>query len=200
MAETVILAPRSPVPPNSHLRGTVLANSMRQVEERGVADAYWATLAAEHVKAMRELVATSWVPVEVALAHYQAMSVLIPDAAEQVAIGRESAARVQNAYIETLLRAMRASGAGVSMELVLAQAQKVFDRVMIGGSAAVYKTGMKDARIECLGTRMVQAPYFRNGWQGWFESSLGLVTRRVFLKQIPEMLNAEHMAFAVSWV
>jgi len=183
----------------THVRGTVLANSLAIVRDRGLRDAYEARLPAEHHATMASLTPQAWFPVDFADAHYGVLSTLITDRAEQIEIGRESAARIQLNHLKTLFRAMRVTGA-VTPARALTLVQKVVDRVMQGGDVAVYRTGMKDAEIVCRDIPMVRHQYFRNSWAGWYERSLELTSPRVFVGQRRAPDGPESCVYTVSWV
>jgi len=151
----------------------------------------------EHVPTIMELTVSEWYPVELGLAHYAVMSELISDTAEQTQLGRQSAAKLQLPYIKTLFRAMRVAGA-LDPQKALTISHKVFDRVLQGADGRVLQVGRKDARLECLGIPLLSQPYFRNSWQGWWETSLSLVARKVFVRIQRHTSDSIH--YLASWV
>ncbi len=140
---------------------------------------------------------SEWYPIELGVAHYRVMSELIPDIEEQTQLGRQSAAKLQVPYIKTLFRAMRVAGA-LDPRKALTISHKVFDRVLQGADGRVVQVGRKDARLECLGIPPIQQPYFRNSWKGWWEMSLSLVARKVFVRI--QRHDDENVHYLASWV
>lgn len=134
-----------------------------------------------------------------AMAHYEVMSQLFPTPEQQVANGKLSAERTQNAYVNTIARGLRAAGA-LTFTAALKRVPGVFARQIDGGGAvAIYATGPKDVRIELYGYPMLDIAYLRNGWQGIFASSLSLIARRVFVKVDPDSLGKARVAYLVAW-
>lgn len=186
-------------PPVTKIRGTLLASSVRGVRERGMDDAYFAILDPEFHDAIRGLVPATWLPVEVGLAHYAAVDQLDLTSADHRAMGRVVAERVQLSWVGTVIRGLKASGAVTPVQ-ILARFQTAFDRLFQGGSTGVVQTGPKDIRVEAYGVPMAAGNYFRNAWSGMFESTLELVARKVYVRDLPNHHSATTCAFAISWV
>ena len=183
--------------PCTHVRGSLLANSRNIVVQRGLEETYEARLSPEHVPTMRSVAVTEWYPIELGLEHYGILCDLIPDFEDQVEIGRQSARRLQLPHVKTLVRAMRVSGA-VTPDRALTLTQKVFDRVLKGVDVEITRVGPKDARIHCMGIPLVRHSYFRNSWMGWYEETLGLTARKVYVRRISH--DDDQVTYLASWV
>jgi hypothetical protein len=187
------------VAPATHVRGTVLVASYELVLEDHRTQAYAQALDSEFRDVLPPQTALSWMPMNVSVAHYRAMNAAFPDPAQQVRNGVRSSERVQNAHIRTIIRGLRATGQ-LSPETLLKRAPSFFGRFVSGGGVQVIKTGPKDARVEFYGIPLLAVPYVRYGWQGMFESALGLLAYRCYVKQDPRFRRGEHMALLCSWV
>ncbi len=196
MVGEIILEPQPNVGPCTHLRGSLVVNARRLLEDFGLRDAYDAHYA-EHPGVLAELSVSAWLPLDVGHVHYAAMSELIPDVEAQVAAGERSAAKLQGSYIKTLLRAMRVAGA-VAPDRALTQSHKVIKRVLKGANARITRQGPKDARMECFGIPFCRHSYFRNSWQGWWEKSLSLTAHRVFVRV--QSYDDHEVVYLASWV
>jgi hypothetical protein len=186
--------------PPTHLRGTVLASSFQLVREHGLEAAYFAELPAALHEAIRFVVATSWVELDVARAHFRVMDHIFPETLQQIANGRASSERTQKAYIVTMVRALHASGQ-ISALAFIKRIPSVVERLLRGGGAVtVLGKGLKDARIEMHAHPLVETAYIRNSWQGMFESGIGLTTRRCFVRQDVGFARVDRVAFDISWV
>jgi hypothetical protein len=198
----VIVPPtaRGLVRPATEMRGTMLANSMAILRERGREPEYFAALPARHHEEVRFVLAQAWMPMELAVVHYEAMGRVFPDVREQVENGRVASERTQNGWIRTVARTLQATGS-LDIPSVLKRLPQGVERFCRGGgSVAVYRTGLKDARIELDGYPFVHIEYARNAWQGMFESALSLITPRLFIRQDLRFAQGDRMALTVAWV
>lgn len=185
------------VTPVSHVRSTLLASSILALRERGYIDRYLENLPPELHSTMLAVVAGSWLPVSVGLAHYEAADRVGLSAREQFEIGLGVAERVQNSLLGTLVRVART--AGVTPWNGLEQFQRLWDRLLQGGAGAVYRLGPKEARVEIHGVPLVGVAYFRNGWRGMFAGSGQLFARRVYVTEIVARTTPTSMALRVAW-
>ena len=182
------------------MRGTMLANSMAILREREREQEYFAALPARHHDEVRFVLAQAWMPMDLALIHYEAMGKVFPTVNEQVENGRIAAERAQNGYVRTVARTLQATG-NLDIPSVLKRLPVAVERFCRGGGCvAVYRTGQKDARIELDGFPFARIEYARNAWQGMFESSLALITPRLFVRQDIRFQEGDRVAFTVSWV
>jgi len=111
--------------------------------------------------------------------------------------GRKVAQSVQNSYFATLVRAL---GNGVTLWTVLPRLPSFLGRLVDGGACGVYKDGPKDARIEIHGVPIAHFAYVRLGWAGMFESSLELIARKVYVRDVSSPRTLPMAAFTIAWV
>jgi hypothetical protein len=185
------------VDPVVKVRSTLLASSLMVLRERGLTDAYMKALPHELHPTILNIVAGQWLEVDIAMSHYAACDKLACTAAEQFAAGWAVADRIQKSVLGTLVRV--AKGVGVTPWMGLEYFQRLWDRLLLGGSGAVYRLGPKEARVEIHGVPMVQFAWFRNGWRGMFGGSGQLFANRVYIHEIPRYTTGTETAFRVSW-
>ena len=161
----------------TEIRSTTLVSSRNILRTGGVFDAYLGHLSAEHAKALDALVAGTWVPMALGVAHYEAVERLGFSVQHAKDNGRAVAQTVQNSHFATLVRTL---GRGVTLWSVLPRLPSFFARLVNGGACAVYKRGPKDALVEIHGVPIARFAYVRSGWAGMFESTLELVAQRVY--------------------
>lgn len=201
MLEEAIIAFSGPpelAPPVTEVRGTLLSSSLQMIRDRGLRDAYLASLSAEHHEAIDSLVAGTWLPVQVAHAHYVAVDSLGLADSEILDIGRRVGERIQNGHLGTILRGARNLG-GIDPWSIISRTDMLWARVFRGGEAAVFKLGPKDARIEFVGISIADVHYFRVGMQGILEAALGLSARKVYVRAHHGMRGPGSMAYSVSY-
>ncbi|HEY6877745.1 MAG TPA: hypothetical protein VI299_06980 [Polyangiales bacterium] len=185
------------VPFATGIRSTTLISSLAALEAHGLRDAYFAALSPGHHATMRELVAGQWHSMEVGLAHYGAVESLGIPAAIARANGRRVAEAVQHSHFATIVRAL---GDCVSFWAVLPRVPAFIARNVQGGECAIFKLGPKDARIELHGIPIACYAYVRSGWAGMFESTLGLLKRKVIVRELAKQRRMTVASFEISWV
>jgi hypothetical protein len=186
------------VAPVTHVRSTLLTSSLVALRQRGLYDAYFAHISPELQPDILAMIAGSWVPISLGLAHYRAANALGLSAAEQFEIGHHVAERIQNSVLGTLARL--AKGAGATPWTGLENFQRLWDRLLRGGAGAVYRLGPKEARIEIHGNALVEIDYCRNGWRGMFAASAALFARKVYVNEEASVATPTSMGMRVSWV
>jgi hypothetical protein len=184
----------------SEIRGAMVVTSIAIARELNKETDYFAALSPAHREQVRLVVPQDWIPVSLAIAHYEAMEAAFPMPSDQVRNGRIGAARTQKAYVSTIIRMLGASGT-VGLPAVLKRLPSVVDRMARGGgSQAVYRTGPKDLRVELEGYEVLRSAYARNGWQGMFEGTLSLIAPRLYVRQDTSYQTDSRMALSIAWV
>lgn len=196
-AEEVLFPPPSgPVAPLTHLRGTLIALSLKAIEQRGYAGRYFAALPAEHHAAMQSLIASSWVPEALGTAHYAACEALGLAPHEIHAIGAEVGERVRATFLGTVAGVARE--AGTTPWLYLERLPRLFPRICRGGAVAIYKLGPKEARVEWYGLPGLAIPYFRTAFRGANQSIIELFCTKAYVSETPALRGGD-WAFRASW-
>ena len=137
------------VPLTTQFRSTWLTSSVRAVKSRGRWDDYLVALPRQHHDAVENSVAGVWLPVDVAIAHYDACDKLNFTPMELFVIGGEVHTTAQASVFSMLVKL--ATGAGATPWTAASQFNRLWSRVWIGGGVAVYKLGPKEARLEFAG-------------------------------------------------
>src|ERR1700691_3436528 len=104
-------APKGEIPLVTQFRSTWLTSSLRALKARGQLEAYLALLPPEHHNAVLDSVAGIWLPVGVAIAHYEACDGLHISTAEAVAIGREVHSYAQATVFSLAVKLATGAGA-----------------------------------------------------------------------------------------
>jgi hypothetical protein len=200
--ETIVppSAPYEVVTPATEVRGTLITASLTTVREHGLEARYFSLLDPQNHRDIREVVPLSWLSMELALSHYQVMEQLYPTPNEQIENGKATAERTQNTYVRTIMRALKSTGRVDPLELLTRLGHATGRSVRGGGAVAAYRTGPKDARVELVGFPFLSVSYARYGWQGMFESTLGLAATRMFARQDMRFERADRVAYLLSWV
>lgn len=193
-----LLAMPETVEPATHLRSTVIVNSLMELRVRGLEDRYWELVPEDRHQELREIVPASWAPMDLAIAHYTAMQALGLPRAEVVEIGGAAGDRLHKSFIGTIVRSLRAAGT-VTPATLLTRLDRVFKRAVRGGGIGAWQTGPKDARVHHKGFAMVKIPYVRAGWEGMYLAGLRLVAKTVYVREA-EHPTPDSVVYVISWV
>ena len=188
---------RDAVPAATHVRGTVLCSSQRALRLRGLYDEYAAHLPMADRKAMLEISPATWVPIEMAVAHYSACDrlPLTPSIIDE--IGGEMGRRVNESSLSVLVRMSRE--AGVTPWAPLTRVNRFREATWRGGSNAVWKIGPKEARLEWAGIPCASISYFMLAFAGYVRSMLEMFCKKVYVRPIAAQLTNTFVAYRISW-
>lgn len=183
------------------VRGTLLAASLNVVKEAGLYDKYLELLPEALHEPILYSLASSWLPVQVALAHYENCERLAisDDQIEQNAarVGE----RLGQTFMANLLRSVRkATGVETSWS-VLKQADRLWDRVYAGGGCRVYRVDRKDALFEFCGLPLARCRYYRVAHVANIRALVGMFSERSYVRAARPLQNdPTTLAIALSWV
>ncbi len=180
------------------VRGTVIHGSLSSLRKRGYAERYQLLLDPRHRQAIAELAAASWLPIEVAIAHYRACDALNLGRVTIEEIGRETGLFVNQVVLSLVSRVSREAGA--TPWLPLSQAHKFLSRTWVGSSIAVYEIGPKEARLEWVQLPIATIPYARVAIGGFLGGIGGLFTTAMYVKDLAPTTTRPILTYNMSWV
>lgn len=181
------------------VRGTLLVSSQQALRQAGHFDRYRENLPPTRRDELLEVIAASWVPTDLAEAHYAACEALSLNDAQLLEVGEHVGDRIQGAFMNTLTRALR--NMGVTPWSLLGQFQRLWERLMQGGGVQVSREGPKDARVEIHGLSLVQYPYFRTAFRGVFHAGFKLVgCPRYFVRVGNVRIEPPAVLYTAQWV
>lgn len=183
-------------PKVTHVRGSLVVSSLQTLRELGHYERYLERLAAAHREVVLATLALSWVRVDTAMAHYGACDALGLKAAEYDKMVQFVAKRFVGTVFGTLMRA--AQQAGVTPLLPLGQFDRLWDRIFIGGSIRIRRTGPKDVVIDARGVPLFCYPYFRLGFFGMTQGSLLMFAKTMHGRILQS--TQESVSISFSWV
>lgn len=187
-------------PSVTHVRGVLLAGSLLALKELSLYDRYVASLPSEHRDTILYGVAASWVPIGVALVHYQTCDTLALSPAELRMAGERVSKQLADTFMATLVRASRDAGLN-ALWVAVKQSDRVWDRLFTGGGCTVLRTSPKDLTFEIHGVPLASTTHFRNAHLGLAQSLASLFCKAVFVKPVrPRVPHPHTIATAISWV
>ena len=193
-------APADSIPVATHCRSTVLMAAVQTLREHGWMEAYQRSAAPQVLETIQNAAVGSWIPMEVATAHYEVCQSLGIPMLEQLEIGGAVVRRLQQTLLGTLARVARASGT-VSPMTALRRFDKLHARSWIGSAGQVVELGPKDVRLDVVGLPLLRIPYFRTSYRGFLRAGAQLFADHSFVTEVPcggDEANAASFRFA--WV
>jgi hypothetical protein len=181
------------------VRSTWLAASVDALARHGYLEAYKRTLPAHFHDVLLDVVAGSWMPAEVALAHYAACDALELTALEQIELGMEAGAFAQRSFI-ACAAAQLARGAGVNPGTVLESLPKLWSRMWRGGEIGVRKVGPKDANLELRDWPIAPFAYTRLACRGLLTALTRPVATTVYVSEVEKLCRGHTLAYRIAWV
>jgi len=154
------------------IRGTLIVSSLETLRTLGLFDRYLACLPADQHDRVLYILAASWVPIEIAMAHYEACEAMQLNEAELENIGRHVSQRIMGTFLGTMVRT--AASILAPDRVPLRQYPRLWERVLRGGSCSVSALGPDDARIESRGVPMFRFRYFRIAYAGLIKGAGGI--------------------------
>jgi hypothetical protein len=178
-------------------RSTWLTSSVRAVRGRGRWDEYLGYLPKEHHDAVANTVAGVWLPVAVAVAHYEACDKLKFTPMDLFAIGAEVHTYAQASVFSMLVKL--ATGAGATPWTAFAQFNRLWSRVWIGGGVAVFKLGPKEARLEIAGWPCSGSFYIHHAMRGVVTGMMELFCTKAYMTLLPRYCTPLTLGYRCAW-
>jgi hypothetical protein len=190
-------APRKSVAVATRFRSTWLGSSVQALRERGLQDRYFAVLAPEFREVVRSSVAGVWLPIDVAVAHYDACDRLELPMREVVQIGFDVTKHIRNTTIQTMVRL--ASNAGATPWTILERAGVLWGRAFEGSGISVVKLGPKEARFEVAGWPVSRSMYCRTAFRGILTASTDMFCLKTYVKELPKLCTDMTLGYTIAW-
>ncbi len=164
-----------------NVRSTLLVSSYGAVRDAGFHKQYLAALPQRHHAAILEAVAGVWVPVEVAVAHYEACGMLGFSHDQEIAMGRQVGERMRGTLLGTLVRMAKEMGA--SPLTVIPQFQRFWTRAFDGGGLHASKVGPKEVHLGCQQVALAEVSYWRSALAGLTMGVLDMFCQKSYMQE-----------------
>jgi hypothetical protein len=188
-----------PIVRATHVRSTLIQSSVNVLRSMGYFERYRAHLDPAHVEAILQTLAPTWLPIAVGEAHYAACDALGLGPSELLRIGEIVGDRIQGTFLATLAKGARA--AGVTPWFLLAYFDRLWARLLQGGSVELSKAGPKDALIEVRSCALTRFEYFRVGFCGVVRAPFKMVgVRVVHVKSEHYNASSDTFVMRAAWV
>ena len=183
--------------PVRHIRSTLLMSSYASIRDAGYDAAYRAALAPQHQATIFEAVAGTWIPIEVAVAHYDACATLGLSHDAQLALGRLAGAKIQATILGTAVRMARE--AGVTPWTAMPHFQRFWNRAFDGGGLLIEKRGPKEVHMEVHRAANADCIYWRAALSGLGTGLLELFCRKAYMRETTRTRVPGFATFRIQW-
>jgi hypothetical protein len=195
----ILIAHTEPVTRVSAVRSTLLQGSLQGLKEFGLYERWSSLIAPADRDLIVDAIAPTWLPVEVALAHYEACGRMEVDDAQQAQIGAAVGARVQGTLLATAGKLAR--NVGVTPDVAARCFAPLWSRLFQGGSLQIEHAGPKDLTLEFRQSVLPRCAYFRGTLCGNVRSSAQLLGVKVaYCKQVSYDRGKDRLMVKLSWV
>jgi len=185
-------------PSTTHCRGMLLTASFNAIKSQGHQERYLAALPPQYVTPITTGIASEWIPMEVALAHYRACDTLGLSTEETMTNGGSVVMNLQRTFIGSALK-KAAVEAGVGPLFGLQKFASVYYRSMKGGGGRIVRVGPKDVRMEFVGQPLSSVRYFRVSYRGFIQAGCAFFARRAVVAELATYLSDTTCAYRVAW-
>jgi hypothetical protein len=182
----------------THVRTTLLVSSLQSLRRRDRMDEYLEHLPAERHAAMQSMIAGQWVPMQLAVDHYQACQALRLTTAEMNLIGKEVGDRIEGTFLATMVR--MAGRVGATPWTALLQSGRLYERIFRGGGGlSIVRVGPKEARAHLAGVPLAGITYFNVAMAGVFEVGAELFCSKAYAREVPGSRTPTRVALQIAW-
>ncbi|HEY2733204.1 MAG TPA: hypothetical protein VGI70_04430 [Polyangiales bacterium] len=157
----IVLAHDPNAVPATAVRNVLIQSSLTELKATGYYDRYAALIAPEVLTELAANLGPGWIPIELALAHYEACDKMNLSAEDFALLGARVGDRVQGAVLVTSAKKKRDED--FDLWNVEAQLHRMWARLFQGGSLQVVKLGPKMKLLQARGIRLNRYHYYRQG-------------------------------------
>lgn len=183
------------------IRGVLLQARMGLLKSAGHFEQYMEYLPVRYQDAVLNALASSWVPVEVGIAHFEALERMGLSDAQLAHIAEPHGASLFHSLFTTMVRGVARQAGAEGVWAAVKQADRIWSRMYLGGSCRVTQVGPKDAIIENIGLPYAQLRNYRVTYCSFLRGMFGVVTKTCVIKIVVEPgPRSDRLAVLVSWV
>lgn len=180
------------------VRNTVLQASLGELREAGYYERYASNIDPTMLRELSSNLAPSWVPIDLADAHYAACDGMCLNAEELHRLGQAVGVRVRQTSI--VVASDTTANGPVDVWTIVGQLHRVWKRLYLGGSVQIVKLGPREELIELRGHTLYRHSYFRHGSLAAITAAHEAVGARIEMNRIVRYDARTHeIVFHMAW-
>ena len=181
------------------VRNVVIQSSLAQLQANGFYERYAKLIASDVLDQLRSDLSPGWIPIELALAHYQACEDLRLSISEITALGLRVGDRLQETSLVSPAKKLR--DAGVDLWAEVKALQRMRERLYNGGSGQIVKIGPKEMLVEYRGFVLSRFHYHRHAQIAVLRAAYSSVGARITqLKAVHYSEPRDEVTYRVCWL
>jgi hypothetical protein len=175
----------------------VFAATRSWLKARSLEDDYLRRLPDDTRKAIVDSVASQWVPLEHAVAHYRTLEAMSLSHDTCVKLGGEVSRSINGIVLGTLGRL--AGGLGASPTIPLGRSAKLFARNFRGGVVRVHRVADTEVRFEVSHCPLATSSAHRDTVEGSLLDNVQAFASSVRVREMTERRTPTSYAFRIRW-
>jgi hypothetical protein len=184
----------------TQVRGTMLVTAHDNLRAMGLYERYCALLPRSHHEQIVYALASSWLPVELLVLHYQVCDQLEIMDSQVAKAGELAAKRISETFFGAAFRGARYTGVD-GFPILMSSIDRFLDRLYRGGGCTTIRTGPKDLIVETHGLPFSGSRYYRAVYASYFKIATALFCRTSFCKYTQAREPDPYtLAITCSWV
>ncbi len=144
----------------THVRSTLIVSSIQAFRARNFFDPYVALLSPSDRDALLSMIAGTWAPIALGMAHYVAADRLGLDSGTVASLGASVGERLNKTMLSVAVKLSREAGATPAWT-ALGRAHRLRELSWQGSDLTVLKLGPKEARLDWVGDPLRRSPLRR---------------------------------------
>lgn len=183
------------------VRAIVLQGALSQLKAAGHFDDYMSLYPALHAETVTQSLASTWIPVESVLAHYETLERMALSDNQIASIAEQLGVSIFDQLFATIVRAVRAAGGGSGIWFGFKQTDRIWSRMYNGGACRIAQVGPKDAFYTVSGLPGINARASRLSQCAFMRGVLSISAKACVVKVAPSPQPAsDTLSLTISWV
>ena len=183
------------------VRAIVIQGALSQLKTAGHYDDYLKHVSAAYAETASQSLASTWIPVECVVAHYQALESMGLSDTQIASIAEQLGASLFDQLFATIVRTIRAAGGGSGIWFGFKQTDRIWSRLYNGGACRIAQVGPKDALYTISGLPNISARASRLSQCAFMRGVMSISAKACVVKVVaPSQPAPDTLTLAISWV
>ena len=176
-----------------------IGSSLTVLRARGLYEEYTKRLDADVLaRLLDQTMVTGWLPMEMALSHYEACDALQLPESTILEMGDVVGSRMSQSVMGDLVRLVRHGG--VTPWMPLRRIDRLWARVYMGSTIELKEKGPKEGELVISGMPLARVTYWRTALRGLFRGIVDVFASSAYTRGGDRELDPHRVRYVLSWV